>query len=168
MTLGRTCSHFIRHVEVEYHSKDDCTFPTECVCLFVCLRAYLKNHMAKIRFQCMSTGTMVRPSSKYSSSVARIRAKSAIYNCLVTILPFCPLLCPLYVRILARPVHTALSLSLFPSALWSSNPFWNINVGNEGGVVQFCGFAYLSPNWLPRQHLLSIRKRLHFHMYPHV
>ena len=91
MTLGRTCSHFI-HVEVEYHSKDDCAFPTEC--MFVCLRAYLKNHMAKLRFQCISTVTMVQSSSKYSSWVACIRAKSAIYNCLVTIVPFCPFLCP--------------------------------------------------------------------------
>ena len=92
-----TCSHFIRHSEVEYHSKDDYIFPTECVSLFVCLRAYLKNHTAKHRFMCISTVTMVQSSNKYSSWVVHIRAKSAIYDCLVTIVytpvPF-PFLCP--------------------------------------------------------------------------
>ena len=33
---------------VEYRSKDNQTFPTECVCMSLCLLAYHKNNMAKL------------------------------------------------------------------------------------------------------------------------
>ena len=136
--------------------------------MFVCLRAYLKNHMAKLRFQCISTVSMVQSSSKYSSWVACIRAKSAIYGCLVAIVPLdCPFLCPPLCQNSGAAHAQCRGIIVIESFCIRVAVFQYIlehvyNVGNEAGVGHFCGFAYLSPNWLPRRHLLSVwKKRLH-------
>ena len=96
---------FLLARRVEYRSKDNCTFPTECVCLYVC------SHIIKTTWPnfkcsnlCMSTMAVAWYSSKYSLWVG---TKSAIYDCLVIIAPVpCPLppAIPPYVRILAPPM----------------------------------------------------------------
>ena len=95
---------------VEYCSKDNCTFPTKCVCLYVCSHIIKTTwpNFTKCSNLCMSTVAVAWYSSKYSLWVAhqggslQPTVSTAIYDCPVpcSLPPAAP-----YARILASPMY---------------------------------------------------------------